>query len=63
MTREELINLAGQVANGILSSNSSWVSKAIEVEMPKRVANISVKIAKAMLEEIDNYSTESNKYV
>jgi hypothetical protein len=50
--QEMLINLSGQVINGILSSNSSWLSKLLESSFHDQVADISVSIAKRMTEKI-----------
>lgn len=53
MTKEEmLVNLSGQVVNGILSSNSSWLLKIIESSFHDSVADISVSIAKRMVNKI-----------
>ena len=54
MTREELISLSGQVANGILSADSSLISKVFDRTMHKQVADMSVDIAYDMLNKIDN---------
>ena len=54
MTREELISLSGQVVNGILSSDSSIISKMFDWTMHKQVADMSVDIAYNILKKIDD---------
>jgi hypothetical protein len=53
MKREELLVLSGQIVNGILSSDSSVLSKIIDRTMHKQIAESAVEIAKKMLEKID----------
>jgi hypothetical protein len=53
MKREELLELSGQIVNGILSSDSSVLSKIIDRTMHKQIAESAVEIAKKMLEKID----------
>lgn len=53
MTQEEaIVSLSGQVVNGIMSSNSSIITKALEAPFHTKIAEISVKIAVKMYEEI-----------
>ena len=47
-----LINLAGQAVNGILSSNSSFISKILETSFSDQVADISVSIARKIANKI-----------
>ena len=53
MKREELLELSGQIVNGMLSADSSVLSKLIDRTMHKQIAESAVEIAKKMLEKID----------
>lgn len=53
MTREDLITLSGQVVNGILSADSSVISKVIDRTLHKQIAESAVNIAYEMLKKID----------
>ena len=53
MTREELVNLSGQVVNGMLSTDSSVLSKILDRTMHKQIADTAVDVAYHMLEKID----------
>ncbi len=52
MTRDELISLSGQVANGMLSADSSIIAKVIDRTMHKQIAEAAVDIAYEMLKKI-----------
>lgn len=54
MTREELILLSGQVVNGMLSADSSIISKAIDRTLHKQIAESAVDVAYDMLKKIDS---------
>ncbi len=54
MTREELILLSGQVANGMLSADDSIITKVIDRTLHKQIADMAVNIAYDMLKKIDN---------
>ena len=54
MTREEIINLSGQVANGMLSADSSVITKVIDRTLHKQIAEMAVDIAYNMLKKIDS---------
>lgn len=54
--REELIQLAGQVINGIMSADNSVLSKLLDRSIHFQVAKAAVDIANDMLNEIDNIS-------
>jgi len=59
MDRKELIELSGQIANGILSSDSSVLSKMVDRVTHKQIAELSVEIAYEILKKIDEeYETE-----
>ena len=56
MTRDELTLLSGQIANGILSADSSIIVKAIDRTMHKQIADTAVDIAYCILTKIDELS-------
>ena len=45
--------VSGQVVNGMLSADSSVLSKLVDRTMHKQIAESAVEIAKKMLEKID----------
>lgn len=51
--REELIELTGQALNGILSSDSSILSKVLDRAVHKQVAETAVGIAKDAINHIN----------
>ena len=53
MTRDELISLSGQVVNGMLSADSSVVSKLIDRTLHKQIAESAIEVAYQMLKKID----------
>ena len=53
MTREELISLSGQVVNGMLSADSSIISKVVDRTLHKQIAESAVDVAFDMLKKID----------
>jgi hypothetical protein len=53
--RKELIELSGQVINGILSSDSSIFSKILDRTLHKNVAETAVEIAIKMLNKINTH--------
>ncbi len=54
MTRQELISLSGQVVNGMLSADSSIITKVIDRTLHKQIAETAVDIAYYMLKNIDD---------
>lgn len=52
--REEIVNLAGQIINGIMSSDSSILSKICDRTASDISAKRAVEMAWIMSEEIDN---------
>lgn len=52
--REEIVNLAGQIINGIMSSDSSIFSKICDRTASDISARRAVEMAWIMSEEIDN---------
>ena len=53
--REELVNLAGQVINGMMSADSSFLLKAVDRSMCTHAAKVAVDIAVDMQHEIDKH--------
>lgn len=54
MTREELIEMSGQIVNGIMSSDSSFFTKVIDRSvLIDSTAKMTVRLAKAIFKEID----------
>lgn len=51
--REELIELSGQIINGILSSDGSILSKLFDRTLHEGAAKITVDLAEKILKEID----------
>ena len=54
MTREELILLSGQVVNGMLSADSSLITKIVDRTIHKQIAASAVDVAYEMLKKIDS---------
>lgn len=52
--RQELIELSGQVINGMMSADSSFLNKLYDRTLRKYVADVAVEIAEKMLEKIDS---------
>ncbi len=59
MKREELIELSGQVINGMMSADSSIVTKVFDRTMHGNVADVAVGIAFKMLEKIDKHENNN----
>ena len=53
--REELVNLAGQVINGMMSADSSFLLKAVDRTMHTQAEKVAVDIAVDMQHEIDKH--------
>ena len=51
--REELIQLSGQIVNGMFSADSSILTKLFDRTIHKGVADVAVGIAARMIEKID----------
>ena len=61
MTREELISLSGQVANGMLSADGSIISKVIDRTLHKQIAESAVDVAYNMLKKIDSTDLKTRR--
>lgn len=57
--REELLNLSGQILNGMFSADSSMLTKLLDRTIHKGVAEVAVDIAARVLDKIDE---KSGKY-
>lgn len=53
--REELVQLAGQVINGIMSADDSVITKILDRSIHSQVAATAVSIASDMQKEIDKH--------
>jgi len=51
--REELIQLSGQIINGVMSSDSSFLSKLFDRTLHDGAAKITVDLAEKILSQID----------
>jgi hypothetical protein len=51
--REELLELSGQIINGVMSSDSSFLSKLFDRTLHDGAARITVDLAEKILCEID----------
>ena len=51
--REELVELSGQVINGMMSADSSILTKILDRTFHRSVAESAVEIAAKMIAEID----------
>ena len=57
--RQELIELSGQIINGIMSSDGSLLSKLFDRTVHEGSAKIVVDLANKILEEIDKKIMEN----
>ena len=53
--REEPVNLAGQVINGMMSADSSFLLKVVDRTMHTQAAKVAVDIAVDTQHEIDKH--------
>ena len=53
--RKEIISLAGQVINGMMSADNTCLFKSIDRLVPKQIAKTAVKIAVEIVDEVDKY--------
>ena len=53
--RQELVELSGQVINGMMSADGSIIQKAFDFAFRNHAAHAAVHIAAKMLEEIDSF--------
>ena len=51
--REELIQLSGQIINGIMSADNSIMSKLVDRTLYEETAKNTVELAHEILKEID----------
>ena len=51
--RKELIDLSGQIVNGMLSADSSFLTKILDRTIHNTVADSAVNIAARILDNID----------
>jgi hypothetical protein len=55
--RDALIALSGQIINGIMSSDSSFLTKLFDRTLHEGAARITVDLASKILEEINKKTT------
>jgi hypothetical protein len=60
--REELIELSGQIINGMLSSDSSMLMKLLDRTLYNDLGKTVVGLANKMLQEIDKIETGEKNY-
>lgn len=60
--RKEIIELSGQIINGMMSADSSIVTKIIDRTLHKNIADNAVGIAIKMIEKIDDYFKDNQKH-
>ena len=58
MSHEELVSVSAEIANGILSADSSLLSKVIDRTFHDQIAASAVSIAYKILTEIEKVETE-----
>jgi hypothetical protein len=54
VNREDLVQLTGQVINGMMSADSSILSKLFDRTLHEQAAKVAVSIARDMLKEINS---------
>lgn len=61
--KEALVELSGQIINGIMSSDSSTLTKLWDRTTHSNTANVAVNLAIKMLNKIEEYlkETENDK--
>ena len=53
MDKNDLISLSGQVINGMLSADSSMLTKLVDRTLHRQIADAAVNVAYEMLQKID----------
>ena len=53
--REELVQLSGQIINGMMSADSSLLAKIVDRTFNNSLAEAAVDIALKMIKEIDKH--------
>ena len=51
--RQELIQLSGQIINGVFSSDTTLFSKTLLEIAPEHISNVAVDIASKIIDKID----------
>lgn len=59
--RTEIVELAGQIVNGILSADGSALSKLVDRALNRKLANSAVDMAVKMVERIDKRLNEQEQ--
>lgn len=58
--RQELVELSGQIINGIMSSDSSFLTKLFDRTLHEGSARITVDLAYKIQQEIDKHLAQKN---
>jgi len=56
--REEIISIAGQAINGMLSADSTMLSKLVDRTIHKKISEMAVAIAEDVVWRIDHICKE-----
>ncbi len=59
--REEIISIAGQAINGMLSADSTMLSKLLDRTIHKKISETAVSIAEDVVNRIDKIEKEQPK--
>lgn len=54
MNKNDLISLSGQVINGMLSADSSMLTKLVDRTLHRQISDAAANIAYEMLQKINN---------
>ena len=53
--REELVELSGQIINGMMSADGSMLTKILDRTFHSSVAEVAVEMAAKMIHEVDKH--------
>lgn len=59
--REEIISIAGQAINGMLSADSTMLTKLLDRTIHKKISETAVSIAEDVINRIDKIEKEQPK--
>ena len=59
--REEIIELSGQIINGIMSSDNSILTKILDRTIHTNTAHVAVEMAIKMVEKIDEHLIKTDE--
>ena len=58
--RGEIVELAGQIVNGMMSADGTVLTKLVDRTLHRSVASVAVGIAFEMVDEIDRLMDKNN---